>query len=136
MVHELRDQQRFDAVAREVAPESSDVGHLLLDRRLRIRGVYTAYERISLRSRRELVGEFVFDAFPDDPSDAQASGVSRLASSMETAMSRRHRHAMPLLRYDVPDPYAPGTFLPKVWSVTNTSVHDGGRAAGRGAEIQ
>jgi hypothetical protein len=120
----MYDQSRFDALAPELAPESSATGFMLLDRQLRIRAVNAAYEAASMRTRDQLIGEYVFDLFPDDPTDPQANGSSRLGSSMESAMQQHVTNHMPILRYDIPDPNNPEIYLPKVWTCSNTSVHD------------
>ncbi|CAN5581678.1 hypothetical protein BH11ACT6_BH11ACT6_12460 [soil metagenome] len=126
----MYDQSRFDALAPELVPESSDTGFMLLDRDLRIRSVNAAYEAVSMRSRDELVGEFVFDLFPDDPNDPEANGSCQLGMSMESAMRQLDTDHMPILRYDIPDPKKPDLYLPKLWTCSNTSVHDGDEQIG------
>ena len=64
------------------------------------------------------------------PSDPHANGSSKLGSSMESAMRGFGTDHMPLLRYDIPDPSKPDVYLPKVWTCSNTSVHDGGQQIG------
>jgi hypothetical protein len=120
----VQDQQSFDAIARDVAPDSSDTPHLLLDRALRIRGCNSAYERVSLRRREELIGQRVFEAFPDNPDDSQASGTYNLERSMDTAMCLGATHNMWVQRYDITDPAHPGTYVAKVWSPNNSPVYD------------
>src|SRR5208337_2180817 len=132
------DQHRFDALGASVKPESSDVGMLLLDRDCRIRGLNAAYEAISMRERDEMLGELVFELFPDDPSDPQVSGSSQLAMSIESAMRRRGTDVMPIVRYDITDPQNPDVFVPKLWTWSNTPVDDGHEQIGvflRVAEI-
>ena len=119
------DQHRFDALAASLMPDSSNVGVMLLDRDFRIRGVNAAYEAISMRQRDQLLGERVFDLFPDDPNDPQASGSSQLAVSIESAMRLRGTDTMPIGRYDITDPQNPDVFLPKLWTWSNTSVDEG-----------
>lgn len=123
-------QRRFDVIARQMVRESSTARFLLLDRDLRIRAASTAYEQVTLREHGELLGQFVFDAFPDDPEDSQASGTSNLAASFETAMRTGHTDNMRILRYDIPDPAAPDRFLPKVWSPINSPLTDHGELVG------
>ena len=118
------DQYRFHAVATSVAGKPN-VGVMFLDRDLRIRGLNKTYEAISLRRRDELLGQFVFDVFPDNPDDPQASGCSRVAESVETAMRKRGTDALPVVRYDLADPKNPEVFMPKLWTFSNTSVDDG-----------
>ena len=82
----VQDQPLFDAIAQDVAPESSDTPLLLLDPTLRIRGCNSAYERVSRRRHEELIGQRVLDAFPDNPADSQADGTHNLQHSTDTAM--------------------------------------------------
>lgn len=103
---------------------------VLLDRDLRIRAASRAYERVTLREHDELSGQYLFEAFPDNPRDPQSNGTSRLASSLEAAMSSGHTHTMRMQRYDIPDPAAPDEFLPKVWSPTNSPLLDHGELVG------
>jgi hypothetical protein len=126
----MHDQRRFDAIAREVTRKFPAVPMLLLDCNLWIRTASTAYERVTFRKHGELLGQFLFDAFPDDPNDPQASGTAKLATSLETAMHSGHTHNMWIQRYDIRDPAIPDKFLPKVWSPTNSPLFDHGELVG------
>ncbi|OBH46090.1 ANTAR domain-containing protein [Mycobacterium mantenii] len=126
----MRNQGRFDVIAREMVQGASGVCCLLLDRDLRIRAASTDYERVTLRQHGELPGQYLFDAFPDNPKDPHADGTAKLASSLETAMQSGHTHTMRMQRYDIPDPAAPDEFLPKVWSPTNSPLLDHGELVG------
>ncbi|MCV7195046.1 histidine kinase [Mycobacterium angelicum] len=121
---------RFDAIADVLARRSSDLPFLLLDPNLRIRAASTAYVSVALRERDELCGELLFDAFPDNPGDPQASGTANLAASLETAMRSGRPHNMWIQRYDIRDPDSPDTFLPKVWSPANAPLVDHGELIG------
>lgn len=134
----MLDEHRFDALADSVVAEPSAVGVMLLDRDLRIRGANATYEAVSMRQRDEMLGDFVFDVFPDDPNDPQASGSSELLVSVESAMRRRGTDTMPIFRYDIADPQNPDVFVPKLWTCSSTSVDDGNEQIGvllRVAEI-
>lgn len=113
-----------------MARGSPDVCFLLLDRDLRIRAASRAYEHVTLRDHGELPGQFLFDAFPDNPDDPQADGTSNLGASLELAMRSGNTDNMGILRYDIPDPLAPENFLPKVWSPTNSPLLDHGELVG------
>jgi|SRR5271166_296201 len=126
----MLDEHRFDALAASVAPETSNVGVMLLDRDLRIRGANATYEAVSMRQRDEMLGDFVFDVFPDDPNDPQANGSSKLLVSIETALRRRGTDTMPIFRYDITDPQNPDVFLAKLWTSSITSVDDGDEQIG------
>lgn len=109
---------------------ASGVCCVLLDRDLRIRAVSRAYELVALREHDELPGQYLFDAFPDNPKDPQADGTAKLASSLETAMRSGDTHKMRLQRYDIRDPATPDEFLPKVWSPINVPLLDHGELLG------
>ena len=126
----VRNQGRFEAIAREMVQGASGVCCLLLDRDLRIRAASRAYEHVTLREHGELPGQYLFDAFPDNPNDPHADGTSKLASSLETAMRSGHTHKMRMQRYDIRNPADPEEFLPKVWSPTNAPLLDHGELVG------
>jgi hypothetical protein len=126
----VRNQDRFDVIARKMVHGASGVCCLLLDGDLRIRAASRGYERVTLRKQGELPGQYLFDAFPDNPKDPHADGTAKLASSLETVMQSGHTHKMRLQRYDIRDPAAPDEFLPKVWSPTNSPLLDHGELVG------
>lgn len=123
------DEHRFDELLASSAPESH-AASMLLDRDLRIRGLNATYEAISLRDRKDMLGEYVFDVFPDDPDEPRASGSSQLAVSVESALRSNGTDTMPIVRYDIVDPATPDTFLTKLWTCTNTAVDDGAEVIG------
>ncbi|MEV0522188.1 PAS domain-containing protein [Streptomyces sp. NPDC050439] len=98
--------------------------YAVLDTQLRIQGANPAYLRATGRSRDELMGVFVFDAFPDNPEDADATGVLNLGSSLERVLRHAAPHDMGVQRYDIPRADAPGTFLRKTWSPINSPLSD------------
>ncbi|MHA0287835.1 ANTAR domain-containing protein [Mycobacterium sp. C3-094] len=126
----MRNQQAFDAIGRKVGEQFPTRPVLVLDTQLRIRAVTSAYAGATLRESDELVEQFMFDAFPDDPSDPQATGTANLAASLETAMRTGRKHDMWIQRYDIPDPAVADGFLPKVWSPTNSPIIDHGELLG------
>lgn len=123
------DEDRFDALVASSAPERHAAA-MLLDRDLRIRGLNATYEAVSMRARNELLGEYVFDVFPEDPNEPRANGSSQLAASVESAMRSNATDTMPIVRYDLVDPQTPDAFLTKLWTCTNTAVDDGAESIG------
>jgi hypothetical protein len=130
LILKLLHQRRFDAIAQEMNREPAAIPFLVLDCTLRIRASNLAYEQATLRGHDELLGQFLFDVFPDDPHDPQATGTVNLATSLETAMRSGHTHNMWVQRYDIRDPCSPDTFLPKVWGPTNSPLLDHGELLG------
>jgi len=75
--------------------------YLILSPNLRIAGVNEAYMSATMHSRDALVGFDMFDAFPDNPLDDQATGVRNLSASFERALTHIRRDVMSLQRYDI-----------------------------------
>ncbi|MGX7728052.1 ANTAR domain-containing protein [Rhodococcus sp. 2H158] len=126
----MREQWSFARLAERVVPEASATPHMLLDTDLRIRAVNTALEKVALRERDDLLGRYVYEAFPDNPGDPDASGTRNLATSLERAMRSRRTHNMWVQRYDIADPLDPDRFVPRVWSPVNSPVVDGDSVLG------
>lgn len=102
--------------------------YLLLDTDFRIRAVNRAYEQVTAQPK--LVGERMFDAFPDNPADATADGVENLSWSLESVFSRGTSDWMGVQRYDVPKPHERGAFRYKIWAPVNTAIRfDGATVA-------
>jgi hypothetical protein len=109
---------------------ASAIPTVIFDRKLRVRGLNPAYETVSLRPPAALLGEEVFDAFPDNPADPAGAGSRRLMTSLEHVLGRRERHHLGLLRYDISDPQQPEVYLPRVWSSVNSPILEDGRVIG------
>ncbi|MGI5472961.1 PAS domain-containing protein [Streptomyces sp. CA-132043] len=104
--------------------EATAAPYVVLDRNLHIQGVNSAYLRATRRSRDELIGTFMFDAFPDNPEDATATGVRNLTRSLERVLRGGAPDEMGVQRYDIPDRDRPGTFRVKTWSPINSPLTD------------
>jgi two-component sensor histidine kinase len=64
----------------------------------------------------------MFDAFPDNPSDPAANGVSNLRASFERAVASRRFELMDVQKYDIVRP--DGTFEERWWKPANAPVVD------------
>jgi len=83
-----------------------------------------SYERVSGRSREELLGVRVFDAFPDNPSEPASTGQSNLAESLRRVVATGEKNVMPLQRYDVEVSGSVGKFEERYWCPVNVPVLD------------
>lgn len=81
-----------------------------------------AYPQLSGRPREKLVGQNVFEAFPDNPAEPGVSGVSALGDSLRRVMNTGQTEAMPLQRYDVEATDQPGKFSERYWCPINVPV--------------
>ncbi len=98
--------------------------YLVVDAALRIRAVNAAYERATAQPQESLIGRPMFEAFPDNPADADADGVANLSGSLESVLRSGAPHWMGVQRYDVPDQENPGNFRYKVWAPVNSPIRD------------
>ncbi|WDF44542.1 SpoIIE family protein phosphatase [Streptomyces sp. T12] len=80
------------------------------------------FQRLSGRSRAQLVGRYIFDVFPDNPNDPTATGMRDVQASMLRVVATGERDTMALQRYDVEDPTRPGEWVERYWSPVNAPV--------------
>lgn len=91
--------------------------------RFTILAVTDAFARGSLRQRESIVGLGIFDAFPDNPDDPEASGVRMLQASLERVLATREPDTMAVQKYDIALPEAAGGgFEERHWSPVNVPV--------------
>jgi len=83
-----------------------------------------AYLQVAGRTREELLGRNVFEAFPDNPSDPAASGVRNLEASFRRVLATGEPHALAFQQYDVEEPGSPGVFARRFWCPVNAPVFD------------
>lgn len=73
-----------------------------------------AYLHATMTAREAIVGRGLFDVFPDNPADTDATGTRNLAASIARAIATRAPDTMALQKYDVRRP--DGTFEERWWS--------------------
>ncbi len=85
-----------------------------------ILGISDEMLRRSGRRRQDIVGEGVFEVFPENPAAPSANGPASLRSSLGEAIFTRQPSQMPLVRYDIPD--GQGNFRVRYWLSNNKPV--------------
>lgn len=90
--------------------------------RFTIVGVNDAYLAATGTRREIIVGQGLFEVFPDNPHDPTATGVSDLRASLERALRDRAPDAMGVQKYDIPLRDGSGAFEVRYWSPINTPV--------------
>ncbi|MCL8009631.1 PP2C family protein-serine/threonine phosphatase [Streptomyces sp. AS02] len=80
------------------------------------------FQRLSGRTREQLVGRYIFDVFPENPNDPAATGMRDVRASMLRVVATGERDTMALQRYDVEDPMLPGHWEERYWSPINAPV--------------
>ena len=102
--------------------EASPALVLILSPKLELLAVTEAYLNGTMTVREEILGRHLFDVFPDNPDDPNATGVANLRRSLETVLSTRKPHVMAIQRYDIRKPDDAGTFEVRYWRPINTPV--------------
>ncbi len=74
-------------------------------------------------TRPEHIGMGIFEAFPDNPDDPQANGVSMLTASLQTVMREKKTHQMAIQKYDIPTADRT-SFEERYWLPRNIPVLD------------
>ena len=96
--------------------------------RFTIVAVNEAYLRATLTERegpRGIVGQGLFEAFPDNPADLQATGESNLRRSLQKVLMTKTAHTMAVQKYDIPWPAKDGSgFQERYWAPCNAPVLD------------
>ncbi|HEX8434471.1 PAS domain S-box protein [Archangium sp.] len=99
--------------------------YLVLDPHLTIVAVSDAYLHAVMARREDLLGQYLFEVFPDNPGDPQARGVENLRASLTRVLATRVADTMAVQKYDVRRPVsAGGGFEEKYWSPINSPVLD------------
>jgi signal transduction histidine kinase len=98
--------------------------HLLLSPAFVIEAVSDSYLHATLTRREHLVGQYMFDAFPDNPQTPEANGLHNVRASLTQVLATGQPHALAQQHYDVPDPDHPGQFVERYWQALNAPVLD------------
>ena len=88
--------------------------------------VNKTYEASSGRTREQIVGQSLFELFPDNPNHPDADGTAKLFASLQAVAESGQAHEMGLQRYDTQD--AEGVWTARYWRPVNTPLHDDKRA--------
>jgi signal transduction histidine kinase/DNA-binding NarL/FixJ family response regulator len=103
--------------------ESTPGCYLVLDRELVIVAVSDAYMHATMTRPEEILGRGLFEVFPDNPDDPEASGVGNLCASLDRVRHGRVSDTMAVQKYDIRRPEAEGGgFEVRYWSPLNTPV--------------
>ncbi|HEV7618838.1 MAG TPA: EAL domain-containing protein [Burkholderiaceae bacterium] len=111
--------------------DKSPYPYLLLAPDLTIIGANGTYLRTAERSLEDIVGQHVFDAFPQNPDDPDDSSLRDLQASLERAINTGKPDSMALVRYAIPRDTPEGMiFDERYWSIIHTpALDDKGKVA-------
>lgn len=103
--------------------ESAPSLFLVLELSFKIVAVSDAYLNATMTKREDIIGRNIFDVFPDNPEDQQATGVHNLRLSLERVLINRTPDTMAVQKYDIRRPTSEGAvFEERFWSPINTPV--------------
>jgi signal transduction histidine kinase len=103
--------------------ESAPGLYLVLDPQLVIVAASDAYLAATMTERDDVMGRWLFEAFPDNPDDPSTEGVRNLKASLTRVLRERVPDAMSVQKYDVQRPEAEGgRFEERFWSPYNSPV--------------
>jgi signal transduction histidine kinase/ActR/RegA family two-component response regulator len=103
--------------------ESAPDLYLVLDSNLTIVAASDAYLRATLTTRDGILDRLLFDVFPDNPDDPDASGVGNLRASLDRVRNDLVPDTMAVQKYDIRRPETEGGgFEVRYWSPRNSPI--------------
>ncbi|MGW3729503.1 PP2C family protein-serine/threonine phosphatase [Streptomyces sp. F001] len=96
--------------------------YLVLDTDLVISYVNPAYLQTTGRTRKELIGQYFFDALPENPAVPDEHAEQNLKTSLRRVLDTGKPETLVLQRYDIPAPAQPGGFEERWWSEIHTPI--------------
>ena len=108
--------------------ESAPGSYLVLTPDFKIVAASDAYLQATMTTREDILGCGIFEVFPDNPQDPNATGVRNLKASLQRVLHSRSANAMPVQKYDIRKPEAEGGgFEERYWSPVNCPVFSSGQ---------
>lgn len=100
---------------------------LLLTPDFRIAGATRQRLEATMTRLEDILGRDLFEVFPDNPDDPEATGVANLRASLERVLRTKAADTMAVQRYDIQRPEEEGGgFEERYWSPVNAPVLDEG----------
>ncbi|HEY7181442.1 MAG TPA: PAS domain S-box protein, partial [Blastocatellia bacterium] len=85
--------------------------------------VNDAFLNATMTRRAEIIGKELFEAFPDNPDEREATGVRNLSASLNRVTATRRADVMAVQKYDIRLPQSEGgAFVERWWSPINTPM--------------
>lgn len=98
---------------------------MAMDTDFTIVAVTDAHLEATSALREDIVGRNIFDAFPENPDQADGNGLSNVRASMLRVLQTRQPDVMPIQRYDVPLQGQPEAgFVVRYWKPMHYPVLD------------
>jgi diguanylate cyclase (GGDEF)-like protein/PAS domain S-box-containing protein len=105
--------------------EATPIPYLVLTPDFIIVAANEALLRATNTAREQILGRNMFEAFPDNPADPEATGVRNLRASLKRVIRSKLPEVMPIQKYDIPmHGSSEGAFEVRYWKPLNTPVLD------------
>jgi PAS domain S-box-containing protein len=101
--------------------EGAPGSYLVLDPELVIVAVSDAYLRDTMTAREQILGRGLFEVFPDNPDDPQATGEGNLRASLDRVRRELVADTMAVQKYDIRRPGG-GDFEVRWWAPVNSPI--------------
>jgi signal transduction histidine kinase/DNA-binding response OmpR family regulator len=99
--------------------------YLILNTQFQIIEASDAYTKATMVTRKDILGRNIFDVFPDNPKDLNATGVKNLRTSLESVLKNKAPDSMAVQQYDVRRAGSEeNNFEVRYWSPMNSPVLD------------
>ena len=104
---------------------ASPYPYLVMDPELTIVAASGAYLRSVQRTEEEIIGRNVFEAFPEDPANPDATDIAEVKASLLRAVAKGEPDTTAFVRYSIPVETPEGRkFQRRYWSTVHTPVLD------------
>lgn len=94
--------------------------YLVLTPEFKIVAVSDAYLQATMTERAKIIGQGLFEVFPDNPDEPAATGEINLRASLNRVLEERVPHTMAIQKYDIRRP--DGVFEERYWSPINSPL--------------
>jgi signal transduction histidine kinase/CheY-like chemotaxis protein len=119
----MRPETEADPLDFKALFEAAPGSYLVLDPDLVIVAVSDAYLQATMTRREQILGRGLFEVFPDNPDDPQATGVGNLRASLDRVRRDRVPDTMAVQKYDIRRPESQGGgYEVRYWSPLNSPV--------------
>ncbi|HHY0694096.1 TPA: response regulator [Legionella pneumophila] len=99
--------------------------YLILSPKFDIIDASDAYIKATLINRKDVIGRNLFDVFPDNPGDLNATGTRNLRNSLENVLKNKVPDTMAVQKYDIrSNDENVNSFEERYWSPMNIPVFD------------
>lgn len=121
-IEDITQRKRLENIHKEFRAlfESLPGACLVLTPDLTISAVTDAYLQATMTKREDILGKNLFEVFPDNPEEDEATGTTNLRASLQRVLKTAQSDTMAIQRYDIRRP--DGSFELRYWSPINSPV--------------